>query len=49
MFHDLLDVKLKGVAHISYHLMSQYTDWRGLAELHEFAIGSARDEGHARA
>jgi len=27
---DILDVKLKGVAHISYHLMNQYTSWRGL-------------------
>ena len=32
LFDGLLDVKLKGVAHLSYHLMSQYTDWRGLAE-----------------
>lgn len=27
-----LDVKLKGVAYISYHLMRQCTDWRGLEE-----------------
>jgi hypothetical protein len=27
---DSLDVKLKGVAHISYHLMAQYTRLRGL-------------------
>ena len=32
LFGDILDVKLKGIAHISYHLMSQYTDWRGLEE-----------------
>ncbi len=32
LFGDILDVKLKGVAHISYHLMSQYSDWRGLEE-----------------
>ena len=29
---DILDVRLKGVAHISFHLMSLYTHWRGLAE-----------------
>ncbi len=29
---DILTVKLKGVAHISYHLMAQYTDLRGLEE-----------------
>ena len=33
LFGDILAVKLKGVAHISYHLMSQYTDWRGLEEV----------------
>lgn len=32
LFGDILDVKLKGVSHISYHLMSQYSDWRGLEE-----------------
>ncbi len=32
LFGDILDVKLKGVAHISYHLMSQYTTWRGLKQ-----------------
>jgi hypothetical protein len=30
---DILDVKLKGVAHLSYHLMSEYTDLRGLEEV----------------
>lgn len=30
LFGDILDVKLKGVARISYHLMNQYTHWRGL-------------------
>ncbi len=29
---DVLQVRLKGVAHISYHLMQQYTDLRGLEE-----------------
>jgi len=32
LFGDVLDVKLKGVAHVSFHLMSQYTHWRGLNE-----------------
>lgn len=32
LFGDILDIKLRGVDHISYHLMSQYTDWRGLEE-----------------
>ncbi|MBN1933439.1 MAG: hypothetical protein JW934_02175 [Anaerolineae bacterium] len=32
LFGDILDVKLKGVAHIAYHLMQQYTYLRGLAE-----------------
>jgi hypothetical protein len=54
---DLLDVKLKGVAHISYHLMSQYTHWRGLAEvmldmhLHRQMLHDAMallEEGHRR-
>jgi len=30
---DILDVKLKGVSHVSYHLMSHYTRLRGLAEV----------------
>jgi len=29
---DILDVSLKGVTHLAYHLMQQYTDWRGLEE-----------------
>jgi len=33
LFGDILDVRLKGVAHISYHLMSLYTGWRGLREM----------------
>jgi len=33
LFGDILDVKLKGVAHISYHLMSQYTSLRGLRQM----------------
>ncbi len=30
LFDGILEVKLKGVSHISYHLMSQYISWRGL-------------------
>lgn len=30
---DILEVKLKGVTHISYHLMAQYTELRGLEEV----------------
>ena len=30
---DILDVKLKGVPHVSFHLMSQYTSLRGLEEV----------------
>lgn len=33
LFGDILDVQLKGVAHISIHLMSLYTSWRGLEEV----------------
>ena len=33
LFGDILTVKLKGVDHISYHLMSQYTALRGLNEV----------------
>jgi hypothetical protein len=33
VFRGLLDIRPKGVDHISYHLMNQYTGWRGLAEV----------------
>ena len=33
LFGDILEVKLAGVKHISYHLMNQYTAWRGLEEV----------------
>jgi hypothetical protein len=33
LFGDILDVQLKGVAHISYHLMAQYTALRGLEQV----------------
>jgi hypothetical protein len=33
LFGDILDIKQKGVAHISFHLMGQYTGLRGLEEV----------------
>ena len=33
LFGDILDVRLKGVAHVSFHLMSLYTDLRGLEQV----------------
>jgi len=33
LFGDILDVRLKGVAHVSFHLMNLYTGWRGLEEV----------------
>lgn len=33
VFGDILAVKLKGVSHISFHLMNQYTALRGLEEV----------------
>lgn len=33
LFGDLLDVSLEGVKHISFHLMEQYSAWRGLEEV----------------
>ena len=33
LFGDVLDVKLVGVSHISFHLMSLYTGWRGLEQV----------------
>jgi hypothetical protein len=33
LFGDILDVRLKGIAHVSYHLMSLYTGWRGLEQV----------------
>lgn len=32
LFGDILDVKLKGIAHISFHLMAIYTSLRGLEQ-----------------
>lgn len=32
LFGDILDVALKGIGHIGYHVMEQYTKWRGLEE-----------------
>jgi hypothetical protein len=33
LFGDILEVKLKGVAHLSYHLMNEYTGLRGLEQV----------------
>lgn len=33
LFGDILDVKLKGVRHVSFHLMSHYTNLRGLEQV----------------
>ena len=33
LFGDILDVKLRGVAHVSFHLMSLYTSLRGLEQV----------------
>ncbi len=33
LFGDILDIKLKGAGHISYHLMNEYTALRGLEEV----------------
>ncbi len=30
LFGDILGIRLKGISRISYHLMNQYTAWRGL-------------------
>jgi hypothetical protein len=32
LFGDILTVRLQGIAHVSYHLMAQYTKLRGLSE-----------------
>ena len=33
LFGDILDVRLKGVDHVSFHLMSEYTNLRGLEQV----------------
>jgi len=33
LFADILDVQLKGVAHVSFHMMAQYTALRGLEQV----------------
>ncbi len=33
LFGDILDVKLRGVTHISFHLMARYTELRGLEQV----------------
>lgn len=32
LFGDLLVIKLKGITHLSFHLMAQYCGWRGLEQ-----------------
>ena len=33
LFGDILEIKLKGIAHLSYHLMNEYTGLRGLEQV----------------
>ena len=33
LFGDILKVRLHGITHISYHLMAQWTQWRGLEQM----------------
>ncbi len=33
LFGDILNIKLKGIANISYHMMNEYTGWRGLEDV----------------
>jgi len=33
LFGDILEVKLKGVTHLSFHLMALYCSWRGLEQV----------------
>jgi hypothetical protein len=33
LFGDILEIKLRGVAHLSYHLMKEYTELRGLEQV----------------
>lgn len=33
LFGDILDVQLRGVCHVSFHLMNLYTGWRGLQQV----------------
>jgi len=33
LFGDILEIKLRGVAHLSYHLMNEYTGLRGLEQV----------------
>lgn len=34
LFGDILDVRLRGVSHISFHFMNLYTGWRGLEQVY---------------
>jgi hypothetical protein len=33
LFTDILEIRPTGASHISYHLMQQYTSWRGLEQM----------------
>lgn len=33
LFGDILNVRTQGIAHVSFHLLSMYTSWRGLEEV----------------
>ncbi|MCX7048448.1 MAG: hypothetical protein NTX50_23550 [Candidatus Sumerlaeota bacterium] len=33
LLDDILDVQLKGIQHVSFHLMALYTSWRGLEQV----------------
>jgi hypothetical protein len=33
LFGDILNIRVKGIAHISFHLMALYTGWRGLEQV----------------
>lgn len=33
LFGDILQVRKSGIAHVSFHLLSMYTSWRGLEEV----------------
>lgn len=42
LFGDILEIRLKGIAHVSFHLLNLWTGWRGLEET---MVDMARDPG----
>ncbi len=34
LFGDLLDVRLRGISHLSFHFMNLYSGWRGLSQVY---------------